>query len=133
LPDRSRRPSTGHHRRDPGSDEKQEGLDALASRIRARAVETATSGLAGIVVSPEHNSLRLYWRGVLPSGVAREVAGAHATGITVEVHRAKYTFAQLDAEAAQFAGRYLGADGTAEPVVSVVPNGSVLSNTGLPA
>jgi hypothetical protein len=53
--------------------------------------------------------------------VTRELNAVRAAGLTADVRSAPYTFAELDAAAAELADRYFGRGGTAQAVVSVSP------------
>src|SRR5690349_16867695 len=76
----------------------QEGLDQLADAIRDAASEMAESGYASIVVEPEHNTVRVYWKGAVPNAVARTIAAGRQRGIVVQTLSAPYTQARLQAE-----------------------------------
>ena len=78
----------------------QEELSRVVSTIRDLAAKGATTAgdVAGIVVEPERNTLRLYWHGSMPETVAAEIGRARSAGITVVVRSAAYTEAQLRRE-----------------------------------
>lgn len=78
----------------------QEELSGVVTTIRDLAAKgaTASGDVAGIVVEPERNTLRLYWHGTMPETVAAEIGRARSAGITVVVRSAAYTEAELRRE-----------------------------------
>ena len=116
----------------------QERLDRLADQIRTAGARAATaqSGLAGLVVEPENNVLRMYWHGTTPAAVTDVIAKGRATGITVRTASAPYTDAQLQAEIARMVKQSASAGATGRRVVeaSAKPDGTGINVTvsGLP-
>ncbi|MFC6023075.1 hypothetical protein ACFP2T_43855 [Plantactinospora solaniradicis] len=78
----------------------QEELNRLTDTIRTLAAKgaTASGDVAGMVVEPERNTLRLYWHGTMPAAITAEIGRARSAGITVVVQSAPYTEAELRRE-----------------------------------
>ena len=61
------------------------------------------NGFAGVYVDAGSKTLNVYWKGKAPARVATERIAAKSKGLKVEVHQAKYSKAELQAEAARLA------------------------------
>lgn len=108
---------------------RQARLERVIDRIKA----ATTAGLGGVSIDPEHDTLHLAWKGAVPGTVRREVDGARARGMTVDVTAAPYTEKQLDAEVTRLSRLPLAAGRTLQ--LSAKPDGSGLDVgvSGLPA
>jgi streptogrisin D len=98
----------------------QEPLDKIADRIESVAKDTPASGLGGITVDAEHNSLNLYWHGDVSQAVQREVDAARQSGVTVKVTSAAFTRTALRREADRLADLNMSGKET-EHLASVAP------------
>ncbi|MER6126868.1 hypothetical protein ABT173_30605 [Streptomyces sp. NPDC001795] len=88
-------------------DERQQVLDAVAGQITEGLSESDRAhipGFADIVVDPDHNHLRLYWKGAPPQRVRRILARL-PHGVTAEVDAARYSKAELHAARAKLLRR----------------------------
>ncbi|MEV4741623.1 hypothetical protein [Streptomyces sp. NPDC049555] len=77
--------------------QKQHVLDKVAGDITEGLSEYARAKLDGfteVVVDPEHNHLRLYWKGTPPQRV-RQILAHLPDGVTAEVLPARYSKAEL--------------------------------------
>jgi hypothetical protein len=82
---------------------RQEVLDAVADRITQGLSESDRAripGFADIAVDPDHNHLRLYWKGTPPQRV-RSILARLPHGVTAEVDAARYSKAELHAARAR--------------------------------
>jgi hypothetical protein len=79
-------------------------LDRARARLEAAAValpRSAADGLGGTWVSGATHVLTVYWKGALPGSVRQLLAGLSSPLVRVRVAPARYTFAYLDARAAE--------------------------------
>ncbi|AEW98811.1 S1 family peptidase [Streptantibioticus cattleyicolor] len=77
----------------------QEVLDRIAGQITEGLPEAERARIPGfseLQVDPDANKLRLYWKGALPQRV-RALLAHLPHGVTVEVHQARYSKAELHA------------------------------------
>jgi hypothetical protein len=95
----------------------QQRLDATAEKI----LGAKDRKFAGIVVAAESNQLKIYWKGGHPSKIAAKVIEEAQQSASIQVYDAKYSLAELQAEATKVA--------SAGGVTAVSPNadGSGLS------
>ncbi|HEX7308417.1 hypothetical protein [Lentzea sp.] len=61
------------------------------------------NGFGGLYVDAGSKTLNVYWKGKAPAKVSSAAAVAKAQGLTVKVHSAQYSQAELNAEAARLA------------------------------
>ncbi|MGW2651892.1 S1 family peptidase [Streptomyces sp. NPDC001393] len=110
-------------------DERQQVLDAVADRITEGLSEPDRAhipGFAEVEVDPDHNHLRLHWKGTPPQRV-RQILAHLPHGVTAEVDSARYSKAELHAARMKLlnnlASMKLRAEGTAAPVrvTSIAP------------
>ncbi|MFD5826596.1 hypothetical protein [Lentzea sp. NPDC060358] len=73
----------------------QDQLHEIAGRI------DRTGGFGGFHVDAGSRTLDVYWKGRAPAAVGAAAAVAEQRGLTVKVHSAEYSRAELDAEAAR--------------------------------
>ncbi len=73
----------------------QDKLHKIAERVERG------NGFSGFHVDAGSKTLNVYWKGKAPSKVGAAAAVAKAQGLTVKVHSAKYSQAELKAEAAR--------------------------------
>jgi hypothetical protein len=121
----------------------QQRIDAVAEQIRDAATGPDATGFGSIVVEPERNQLRLYWKGAVPAPVRAVLA--KDTGVTVRVERAVYSEADLLAEVdSVMAAQPVGGKPAANQVTGAGPlpdssglrvfvNGSAAEGRALPA
>jgi hypothetical protein len=84
-------------------DERQQTLDTVADQITQGFSESDRAripGFADIEVDPDHNHLRLHWKGTPPQRVRRILAHL-PKGVTAEVDSARYSKAELHAARAK--------------------------------
>ncbi|MFS8102050.1 S1 family peptidase [Lentzea alba] len=62
------------------------------------------SGFSGVYLDAGTRTLNVYWKGTAPAKVRTEAIAAKAKGLNVKVQLAKYSQAELKAEAARLAG-----------------------------
>lgn len=86
----------------------QQRIDKNADRIEAVSRDNATSGLSGITVDAEHNSLQVYWHGDVPADVLAIIDEIRSGGDTVTIEPAPYTLTQLVAERDRLASLHMG-------------------------
>ena len=80
-------------------DDRQQVLDAVADQITQGFSESDRAripGFADIEVDPDHNHLRLYWKGAPPQRI-RHILAHLPSGVTAEVTPARYSKAELHA------------------------------------
>ncbi|MFD9703883.1 hypothetical protein [Lentzea sp. NPDC059081] len=75
----------------------QDQLHEIAGRI------ARTDGFSGLHVDAGSKTLDVYWKGAAPAQVDAAAAVAKTQGLTVRVHSAQYSEAELKAEAARLA------------------------------
>ncbi|MFG1660884.1 S1 family peptidase [Micromonospora chersina] len=111
--------------------DEQERLNLVADQILA----AGTAGYAGIVVDPTNHDVRVYWKGALPLGVAAAVEKGRNEA-TVRVFQARYSDAELRAEAQRWIGSGLATDAYAKSdgsgVVVEVASGPAAAAPQLP-
>jgi hypothetical protein len=78
----------------------QAPLVAVADEIQRVVEEHGLDGFAGIAIDHEAGTVILYWKGELPDELGSVIA---ASAVTVDVHPADYTEAELLAEAERIA------------------------------
>lgn len=78
----------------------QAPLVAVADEIQRVVEEHGLDGFAGIAIDDEAGTVTLYWKGELPDEMGSVIA---ASAVTVDVHPADYTEAELLAEAERIA------------------------------
>ncbi|MFS8102051.1 S1 family peptidase [Lentzea alba] len=61
------------------------------------------NGFAGVYVDAGSNTLNVYWKGKAPAKVNAAALTARAQGVNIKVHQAKYSQAELKAEATRLA------------------------------
>ncbi|MGW1289550.1 hypothetical protein ACWD4N_39365 [Streptomyces sp. NPDC002586] len=110
-------------------DERQQVLDAIAGRITEGLSESGRAripGFAEVQVDPDHNHLRLYWKGTPPRRV-KSILAHLPHGVTAEVDPARYSKAELHTARVKLLNSLpsmkLRVEGTADPVriTSVAP------------
>jgi hypothetical protein len=82
----------------------QRPLVELAKRIRQASDQNALRGYAGAELDLDANRVILYWQGQVPTGLTRLPRG----GVNLEVRRAPYSLATLDAESRRLSAAYKG-------------------------
>lgn len=75
----------------------QDELHKIAEKI------VRGNGFSGVYVDAGSKTLNVYWKGKAPAKVTTEAIAARAKGLEVKVHPAKYSQAELRAEAARLA------------------------------
>ncbi|MFD9703884.1 hypothetical protein [Lentzea sp. NPDC059081] len=75
----------------------QDKLHKIAERVERG------NGFGGLYVDAGTKTLNVYWKGKAPAKVTSTAAAAKVQGLTVQVHSAKYSQAELKAEAARLA------------------------------
>lgn len=84
----------------------QDKLHKIADRVERG------NGFSGFYVDAGSKTLNVYWKGKAPAKVTAAAAVARAQGLVVKVHPAKYSQAELEAEAA----RMLKADSSIQSI-----------------
>jgi hypothetical protein len=106
---------------------RQEVLDKIAGRIAEGLSETARAQIPGfseIVVNPDTNHLRLYWKGTPPQRVKSILANL-PKGVTADVLPARYSKAELHAARAKLVSGGKMVD------LHVTPGGAALRITSI--
>lgn len=112
----------------------QAAIDEVANRIKAaekRQAASAPTGLSGVVVDAQANTLHLYWHGELSATAEREVTAARGTGMTVVIHPAPFTLAELKAERDRIADLYMSDKAASTYGFEVVSVGPKPDGSGL--
>ena len=86
---------------------KQQPLVELATKIYEASEQRALAGFAGTELDHEANKVILYWHGPVPAAVTH-IAATAPDGVILEVRRARYSLATLDAEAQRVGKAYRG-------------------------
>jgi len=74
----------------------QPALDSTVAQIRtASAAAPSGSGLGGVSVDALHNTVHLYWHGLIPARVSAIVTAARREHRTIAISKSPYTEAQL--------------------------------------
>lgn len=110
----------------------QEPLDAEADRIHAVLTpDTAAGGYTNTQVDAATGTVTVYWHGPLSAPVAKEIAAAGKRGVRVVVKPARYTWAQMEAEAKRLIAGNSQLAATAG--VKIAQVGPVFDGSGLQA
>ncbi|MFE9449997.1 hypothetical protein [Streptomyces sp. NPDC006739] len=117
-------------------DDRQQVLDAVADRITEGLSESGRARIPGftdIAVDPDHNLLRLYWKGAPPQRV-RHILARLPHGVRAEVEHARYSKAELHAARAKLlrsrTSMNLRIAGTSAPV-HITSIGPAVDGSGL--
>lgn len=86
----------------PGMRAQQRQVEA-ADRILKLANDKTMTGLGGTWIEDDGKTVRLYWKGSVPEEMERVVAQVRADGISVDIVAARYSAAELMAEAGRIA------------------------------